>query len=402
MKQYGLPYMGSKSKIAEWIVNCLPKGGTLYDVFCGGCAITDCAMQQHRYSEYVANDLVPSAEMFNKAIHGGFKDEKEWISREEYKKRYKTDMYVKQCWSFGNQGEDNYLYGKEIEPWKKALHYARVFGDTSLFKEMGIDTDGSRADITKHHYEYKEKYIEWYLKNVMGVVNVDFKELRNNTGKKIKEQKEELRQYLVSCLKESGLRASDVNKRLGTQMSGHYFGKSQWAFPTREEYGKMREFMPTLKPYDEVYGYSWLLQSLQRLQSLESLQRLSLNHAVDNLIMMCGNYYDVPITAKTGVIYCDPPYRDTASYLDMEGNKSIDIFDYERFYDWCEHQTLPVFISEYNMPKNRFRRIATFAKNSLLSSQGASFNEDKYESLWVPINQKTEETTYNFIQTKLF
>lgn len=38
---YGLPYMGSKNKIAEWILSYLPKAENLYDLFCGGCAITE-------------------------------------------------------------------------------------------------------------------------------------------------------------------------------------------------------------------------------------------------------------------------------------------------------------------------------------------------------------------------
>lgn len=47
--RYGLPYMGSKSKIARWVVERLPEGDTLYDVFCGGCAITDYAMRMRKY-----------------------------------------------------------------------------------------------------------------------------------------------------------------------------------------------------------------------------------------------------------------------------------------------------------------------------------------------------------------
>ena len=76
-------------------------------------------------------------------------------------KRKDTDPYVAVCWSFGNNLRD-YLYGKEIEPWRKALHYARVFGDTSLLREFGIDGDGSRGNILKHYEEYKHKYIDWF------------------------------------------------------------------------------------------------------------------------------------------------------------------------------------------------------------------------------------------------
>lgn len=34
--QYGMPYMGSKSKIAEWIIDILPEGKVLVDAFGGG------------------------------------------------------------------------------------------------------------------------------------------------------------------------------------------------------------------------------------------------------------------------------------------------------------------------------------------------------------------------------
>lgn len=41
--RYGLPYKGSKNKIAERIVDFLPKAKNFYDLFAGGCAITHCA-----------------------------------------------------------------------------------------------------------------------------------------------------------------------------------------------------------------------------------------------------------------------------------------------------------------------------------------------------------------------
>ena len=40
MANYGVPYKGSKNKIAKQIIDFLPSGGTLYDLFAGGCAIT--------------------------------------------------------------------------------------------------------------------------------------------------------------------------------------------------------------------------------------------------------------------------------------------------------------------------------------------------------------------------
>lgn len=40
-KNYGLPYMGSKNKIAEWVVAHIPQADTLVDLFAGGCAVTE-------------------------------------------------------------------------------------------------------------------------------------------------------------------------------------------------------------------------------------------------------------------------------------------------------------------------------------------------------------------------
>lgn len=36
MARYGLPYQGSKSRIAEWVVDLLPPSHTLVDLFAGG------------------------------------------------------------------------------------------------------------------------------------------------------------------------------------------------------------------------------------------------------------------------------------------------------------------------------------------------------------------------------
>jgi hypothetical protein len=68
-----------------------------------------------------------------------------------------------------------------------------------------------------------------------------------------KEQSEKARLYLRKCLKEAEITAAAVDKHLGTHgMAGHYFGASQWAFPTFEAYEKMRQIMPTLGEYEAV------------------------------------------------------------------------------------------------------------------------------------------------------
>ena len=165
-KRYGCAYMGSKNAIAEDVIAFLPKGDRLVDLFGGGGAISHCALSLRKYPRVLYNELDTLAfDYVRKAFSGGYKDEKRWISREDFFKLKDVDGYVRYCWSFGNNGRA-YIYSKEIEPWKRALHYARVFNDTSLLKEFGIESDGSRKDITKNKEEYRRKYISWFSKNV--------------------------------------------------------------------------------------------------------------------------------------------------------------------------------------------------------------------------------------------
>ena len=42
-KNYGLPYQGSKNQIAEDIIDFLPSGNRLVDLFGGGGSISHCA-----------------------------------------------------------------------------------------------------------------------------------------------------------------------------------------------------------------------------------------------------------------------------------------------------------------------------------------------------------------------
>lgn len=267
------------------------------------------------------------------SIAGNYKDEKRWISREEFKMLKDVSGYVKYCWSFGCGGR-NYLYSAEIEPWKKALHYARVLNDYSLFAEFGINSDGSASDIKKHLYEYKDKYIKWYLTNIVKS-DFDFKKLKTKLTSDIAEQKESLRLYLCQALKRANLTKADVDRRLNTQMSSHWFGRSQWQFPSREFYNKMREFLP-LQNYDEVYGYFDLLQNLQRLQNLESLQ------------IKQGSYQDY-IYEEGDVVYCDPPYENTVQYDSP--------FNHTEFYDWVASRPYQVFFSSYAISDKRFYKV---------------------------------------------
>ena len=348
--RYGVPYQGSKNKIAGWVIDNLPEDEILVDLFAGGCAVTHAALLSGKWDRIVANDIGDAPELFCDAIDGKYADEKRWISREDFQNLKDTDPYVALCWSFGNN-RTGYLYAQEIDPWKKALHYARVFGDNSLLLEMGIDSDGSPADIKANEAEYKEKYIRWWLSK-QKYTSAELDKLIANVKADIERDEEELRQYLIDALKKSGLTQAEVQRRLGTQMAGHYFGRSQWEFPTQEMYEKMQEFMPLPDDYNELVGLYRLRQSLQRLQSLQKYK--------NNLTITRKSYADVAVP-DNAVVYADPPYEGT----DQTGYKCD--FDYAAFEKWLNEVPFMVIVSEYNAPAGCVE-IASIKKQATLGT----------------------------------
>ena len=323
-KYYGVPYKGSKNQLAENLCDQIPSADIFIDLFAGGCAVTHRMLQLNKYKRYIANDLDgQGVTLFCDAAKGKYHDETRWITREEFLAKKATDSYIAIVWSFGNNQKD-YLYSKEITEWKHALHLARVFGDFSLLREMGINGDGSRADVVAHKTEYKEKYIKWWISK---------------------------QQYLLRALKASGPTQREVGQRLGVQMDGNYFGKSQWTLP---------QSLQSLQS----------LERLERLQSLQSLERL------ERLEVSRKDYREVEIP-DGAVVYGDPPYKGTNQYKNAA-------FDSAAFYDWCGKQKTLVIISEYAMPDDRFACVWSKTHTSKICSKGAS---KCVERLFVPRHQ---------------
>ena len=276
---FGLPYKGSKNKIANWVCDILPNANTLYDLFGGGGAITHCASLNFKYNNYIVNDLnslcIKGLKM---AFNGEFKNETRWISRDDFFKLKDTDYYVACCFSFGNDFK-SYAYGKDIEQFKKAMHYSVVFNDNSLLsKFVNVDNLTYTSDVIQDRLIYLRKYLSNFT---------DFKD-----------------------------------KNINLQN----------------------------------------LESLTKLQSLERLHRLNKlnNEQKDNIKFYSDDYQNIPLTDKDAIIYCDIPYKCT--------NKYFHNFDYERFYLWAEKQKIPIYISEYQMPKDRFVCVAEKEKKCNLSA----------------------------------
>ena len=376
--KYGLPYKGSKNKLAERIVSLLPKRTHLIDLFCGGCAVSHAALLRNKYEHIHINDInwmCPT--LFIDALNGKYQNETRWISREDFFRLKDTDPYVAVVWSFGNNLRD-YLYSKEIEPLKKAIHYAIFFRDYSLGKELGYDLSFIEpiSDIQRRYAAVKRYFSQFG----------HFQQ-----------------QSFEGGAESSRLQSTEAYERLNTNLQS-YGGANRIS-----QIGNNREAYkrPSELQHQECRSRVCGIQKKTTGRNLQ--RRTSQLHCTDcntesdnypcreiregqfsNITSSVLDYAKVEIPDDS-VIYCDIPYEDTNVYNKAEG------FNYERFYDWCEHQTQPVFISSYQMPEDRFDCIEEFSHRSTLS---ATANNLVTERIYVPKHQK--ERGNRAIQLSLF
>ena len=113
--------------------------------------------------------------------------------------------------------------------------------------------------------------IKTYAHNVLEDLE-DLEDLEN-LEKEAEYKVEELRQYLCDALRRSGKKASDIDELLGTQgMSGHYFGKSQWMFPTPDAYAQMSTILDLPRDYNACRDACTKLEYIRRLRKIKENQ----------------------------------------------------------------------------------------------------------------------------------
>ncbi len=356
---YGLPYKGSKNKIAEWVVSHFPQRAHFYDLCAGGCAVTHCAMLQNKFETYTVNDVLDIPQLFVDAINGKYKNETRWISREDFFRLKDTDSYIKNCWSFGNNGK-TYMYSCEIEPYKKACHFAIVFDQWEELKKLCPEIICVCQNALKDLTSIKQRRLAFGPAVVKELKRLnDWDLVQNNLLYK-------------SCQRrKNGLKEKHVDLQSLESL-------------------KRLQSLESLESLERLQSLE-SLKRLQSLQSLERLERLQSLERLESLNIFKGSYKDVPIK-QNSLIYCDIPYKNTDSY-DND-------FDYEEFYTWAENQTEPVIISEYSAPPDRFICIAQKEKTVNLSSTGTT---KVIEKLFIPKTQKALfENKKKWVQGELF
>lgn len=113
------------------------------------------------------------------------------------------------------------------------------------------------------------------------------------------------------------------------------------------------------------------LESLERLQSLQSLQSLENKPTFTSL-----SYEQVEIP-NWAIVYCDPPYKGTATYAEWW-------FNHDKFREYIRKLSKyhNVFISEYTAPDD-FKAIYEFSQKSSLAWWCQSHNNQPNEKLFI-------------------
>lgn len=188
--RYGIPYKGSKNRIAKWVVDNLPASGTLVDLFAGGCAVTHAAILSNKWKRVIANDLLPAPNVFQDAARGKFHDADMVTTREQFSNS--SDFATRLIYSFGNNTRD-YIYSCEIErvklaaermivaktPRQRRLLYRSFITELEAYLHNGGTTESMRRLQGLERIESLES-----LEGLQGfeVSNLDYRDVKIPSG----------------------------------------------------------------------------------------------------------------------------------------------------------------------------------------------------------------------------
>jgi hypothetical protein len=202
LRNYGIPYMGSKSAIVRDLLKVIPSADNFYDLFGGGFCVTHCALEMfsHKWKNLYFNEIKSDvSELIKDAIAGKYNYENfkpEFITREKFFKNKDTCAYTRLIWSFGNNQKD-YLFGKEIESQKRSMHMAVVFDE---FDKFMVET----FDLKKWPNDLDITGKRLYLKRVLAKKKqrVDLEQLERLQRLEQLEQLERLQQLQLQQLQQ--------------------------------------------------------------------------------------------------------------------------------------------------------------------------------------------------------
>ena len=385
MKNYGLPYQGSKKTFSDKIFDCLekykPNAKVVLDVFGGGGALSFEAIRRG-YKKVIYNEFNNNVYSLVKFLINNKKSCKfgnlpeywyNFVDRKKFFEIIKGEAntsekiayreFVKICWSFGNicrvymypdstakikkLGNDYVLLGKSIEGIPDCP-------ETNPTKRRHFLNNYCKKAFSKEIVGYEKDYTEYCR-------IIDLMDAR--CPKYTAEEKNTFCQWLRSVVKEKEIKEVVECKA----MSRHYLSnKSQQELPNLEEWGRIKKYLIEVKKikipqfildlFNTELRYGNLRKHLQRLEHLQHLELHNYSYDSQEIQDIIDSYNDDEI-----IIILDPPYQNATGY-------SIGDFDYSKFQEWLKKQTKTIFCCEYTAPLPDWQQIFFYDKQNLMST----------------------------------
>ncbi len=198
---------------------------------------------------------------------------------------------------------------------------------------------GSKNRIAKYILPIMLQYRnpgQWWVEPFVGGANmidkVDGNRIGNDSNK-----------YLISLLKEmqkDGFSAPIIDKETFDDMKKCPDSYKEW------ELG----FAGFQLSYGAMWFGSYRRDNIGKRNYSEEAKRNvdKQSKKLKGILFLNKSYLELNIP-KNSIIYCDPPYANTAQY------KAVGNFDHDKFWRWCEQKSKEghtVFVSEYTAPDN--------------------------------------------------
>lgn len=169
---WGVPWKGRKSRLAEKIINTIPRANNFFDLFAGGCAISHCAFVSKKYNKIICNDISGSSEFMNTETNPVVTGEwRRFVDRKEF---FESDkIWIKNIYSFGNNLK-SYIYGSNFENAKRDWHEFIVANKAittptqgvNLFLQMRGKWPRSGEPSAKDKYEFTQRTKQYNLQHI--------------------------------------------------------------------------------------------------------------------------------------------------------------------------------------------------------------------------------------------
>lgn len=386
----GILYLGSKRKISydilSVIANKAPKARHFFDLFGGGGAMSFNA-RANGYEVYY-NELDTNIYMLVDFLanqkrelgkYGYLPDSfYRFVSRDDFKQLKQAEPSVYRTfalinYSFGNSCRE-YFCSKDKEIFKKSGHYFILDNckECAEWWDNHFKEKGSAVGVYQHLHSEIYPSLNWRERRAY-FVNLTLK-------------MEAIRVAGIAHLfqKKSDRDTYKAVKDISQKDLCRLIDKHNPHLPKKNYKGSQGKGLTELKQLQRLGQ----LQQLERLGQLEQLQRLERLERLDLITCTNLDYAEVKISTppQDTIIYADPPYKETQGY---NINKESE-FNYDRFYDymiWLHKQGYNVFISEYNMPQDRFKEVwskETYANFSVIKKDcGARAKPQRVERLFM-------------------